>query len=90
MSVDLGGHLTRGVEVGVDHVEGARGAAPRREVDEDGGVVAANERAGEVEPPDAEIDRAYARGESGSLGQTTRDLDAEGVIAEEDVFRSRR
>src|ERR1700722_825452 len=69
---------------GLQDVEGAgRATAPDR-VDENRGIVAAEERVGEVHPPNAEVpdgDRLGPR----ALEEPPRDRDAEAVVAEKDV-----
>jgi hypothetical protein len=73
--------------VGLDDVQGARDLAARSGVHQDGCVVAVEERVGQVEPAHAELDHHRALRQRASR-QAPHDLDAEPIVAEEDVADS--
>ena len=60
------------------------GARPGGRVDQDDGLVAVQERVSQVEPSDAEVDDTRPFGQVDGC-QAPGDLDAEGVVAQEDV-----
>ena len=71
--------------VRLEDVQRAGRAAARRRVHQHDRLVAVEEGVGQVEAADAEIDHAHLRRGSGRRGQALDDLDAEGVVAQEDV-----
>ena len=73
--------------VDLDHVERPGGAAARRRVEQDDGVVALGDREREVHPADAEVDDLDP-GRELPPREPVRERDAEAVIAEEHVADS--
>jgi len=76
--------LGRATDLGLDEVERPGPPAARDRVDQDDRVIAVEQGVGQVEPPDAEVDDADPL-RQGPASQPVDDLDAEGVVAQEDV-----
>ena len=84
MRVDGSARVVLRRRVRLDHVERTGRAPTRRRVHQDGRVVAVEQRVGEVQPTDPEIDDAHAL-RLQAFVQSAHDLDPEAVVAEEHV-----
>src|SRR5438270_607197 len=82
--LDLGCRPVAGAGVRLDDEESARLGPAGDGVDEDHHPALLEQRVGEVEAADAEVDDAHPVG-LGPAQESLDDLDAEGVVAEEDV-----
>ena len=69
----------------LDHINSPRFFSARHGIDENRHVAPVEKRVGQIDPTNAEIDHAHALGPGSPVARALRYLDAEGVVAEEDI-----